>query len=51
MGQSEQFLEAVVGESEHLENLIAGQSFATLEYLLTGFGENILCHAGQVSAL
>ena len=50
MGQCEQLLKPIVGKLEHLQNLIAGQSFAALEYLLTGLSENVLCHEGQVSA-
>ncbi len=50
MGQGEKLLEPVVGQLQDLENLFAGQPFATLEYLLTGLRENVLCHAGQVSA-
>ena len=53
VGQRQQFLEPVVGQLQHFQDLVAGQSFATLENLFASLIQDVNCclgHAGQVSA-
>jgi hypothetical protein len=40
VGQRQQFLETVIGQSQHLEHLVSGESFAALEHLLAGLDQH-----------